>query len=47
MSRWIENFKNHAFQKVWIDILDESKKITVDATTPTDVKELARLKKSD
>lgn len=45
MSRWIENFKNHAFQKVWINILDESKKITVDATTPTDVKEVARLKK--
>jgi hypothetical protein len=45
MSRWIENFKNHAFQKVWINILDKSKKISVDATTLTDVKELARLKK--
>ncbi len=45
MSRWIENFKNHPFQKVWNNILEESKNLNVDTTTPTDVQELARLKK--
>lgn len=45
MSRWIENFKNHAFQKVWLDILEESKKLNLNTTTSSDVQELARLKK--
>ena len=46
MSRWIEHFNNHKFQKAWKGILEESDKIEVDNTIPTDVQELARLKKT-
>ena len=45
MSRWIEYFENHAFHQAWNSIMGESKNLNVDSTTPTDVQELARLKK--
>jgi len=46
MSRWVENFENHAFQKTWSDIKSVVNDIrVVDETIVTDVKEVARLKK--
>lgn len=45
MSRWIETFKNHPFQTSWENIKKSIKDLKVDNTTPTDVEELARLKK--
>ena len=45
MSRWIDNFDSHVFRITWEDLkgkLDESE---ADNTIPTDVQELARLKK--
>ncbi len=45
MSRWIETFKNHPFQTSWENVKKSIKDLKVDNTTPTDVQELARLKK--
>lgn len=46
MSRWIDNFENHAFQSVWQNIKNNMDELSaVDETVITDVKEIARLKK--
>ncbi|MEJ1470698.1 MAG: hypothetical protein RPU59_06450 [Candidatus Sedimenticola sp. (ex Thyasira tokunagai)] len=46
MSRWIEQFDEHAFQSVWDQIKENLEGATVDdETITTDIKELARLKK--
>lgn len=47
MSRWTENFENHAFQDVWKQIKEISKGLSVfDKTVSTNVEEMARLKKA-
>lgn len=46
MSRWMEQFTNHAFQKVWVDLKEALDKSTIDdETITTSVKEFARLRK--
>lgn len=46
MSRWIENFKSHAFQDIWSQILSLSENVTPDdITITTDTTEIARFKK--
>ena len=46
MSRWIENFKNHAFQREWKKLKEQSENLTAnDETVATAVEEIARLKK--
>lgn len=46
MSRWITNFKNHQFQKVWEEIKIELEGFTVDdESIVTDTEELARFSK--
>ncbi len=45
MSRWIENFENHAFRAIWEDLKTKLKESEADNTVPTAVQELARLKK--
>lgn len=46
MSRWIENFENHAFQNSWKQLKAQAEKLIAnDETVVTDVKEIARLKK--
>ena len=46
MSRWIQQFENHAFQPVWEKILGVTEDILVDdETVVTSVEEIARLKK--
>lgn len=46
MSRWQEEFDNHAFQSTWKQILDTSTSLKVDdKTIITNLEELARLKK--
>lgn len=46
MSRWIDQFSNHAFQATWMKLKDVLEKAFVDdETVITSVKELARLKK--
>ncbi len=47
MSRWIDSFYNHPFRVPWESILEVIKEIDVDdGTVQTNVKEMARLKKS-
>lgn len=46
MSRWIENFENHAFQELWKEAIDAINALEVNEdTTDTGVLEIARLKK--
>jgi hypothetical protein len=46
MSRWIQQFENHAFQPVWEKILGVTEDILVDdETIVTSVEEIARFKK--
>jgi hypothetical protein len=46
MSRWIDEFKSHAFQAIWIDLKSTLDGVAVDdKTVITSVTELARLKK--
>jgi hypothetical protein len=46
MSRWIDNFKNHAFQNEWRRIKAQTENLTAnDETVVTAVEEIARLKK--
>jgi hypothetical protein len=46
MSRWVDQFNNHAFQTAWRAIVDSIEIIAVDdSTVVTSVEELARLKK--
>jgi len=46
MSRWIEGFKNHAFQASWINVKNSLEEISIPAgTTAPNLKEYARLKK--
>lgn len=45
MSRWIDNFSNHAFNATWKDLKDKLADSEVDETIVTNVEELARLKK--
>lgn len=47
MSRWTENFENHAFQDVWKQINEAIKGLSViDKTVSTNIEEMARLKKA-
>jgi len=46
MSRWIQQFENHAFKPVWEEILDVTDEVLVDdETVVTSVEEIARFKK--
>ncbi len=46
MSRWVENFENHAFQKTWADVGVALSKIDLPKKSDTTLrKEVARLKK--
>ena len=46
MSRWINSFKNHNFQKPWKEIVEVAQNLTIpNETIITDIEELARLKK--
>lgn len=46
MSRWLDEFKAHAFQGTWTTLKSELDKATIDDETIfTSVNELARLKK--
>lgn len=46
MSRWVEQFENHAFQASWECIKEKNDNIEVDDdTVTTDVEEIARFKK--
>lgn len=45
MSRWIDNFSNHAFNAIWKDLKDKLEECEVDETIVGNVEELARLKK--
>lgn len=46
MSRWIENFKNHAFQNVWRQLKGQTENLAAnDGTVVTAVEEIARLRK--
>lgn len=45
MSRWVNGFKNHPFQAVWNDLKGKLEASEVDGSKPSDVEELARLKK--
>lgn len=45
MSRWIDNFENHAFQRSWEGLKTNLEKIEVNESIPTDVQEVARLQK--
>lgn len=46
MSRWIQQFENHAFKLVWEEILDVTDEVLVDdETVVTSVEEIARFKK--
>lgn len=46
MSRWIQQFENHAFQPFWKKIIEETVNISVDdETVVTSVEEIARFKK--
>jgi len=45
MSRWIENFENHTFRATWEDLKTKLEESEADNTLPTDIQELARLKK--
>jgi hypothetical protein len=46
MSRWVNLFRDHAFQKSWNAILELSKSLNVpDETVATNVEELARVRK--
>lgn len=45
MSRWIDNFENHAFRATWEDLKSKLEESEADNTVPTAVQELARLKK--
>jgi hypothetical protein len=46
MSRWIQQFENHAFQPVWEQILGVKEEVLVDdETVVTSVEEIARFKK--
>ncbi len=43
MSRWIDNFDNHAFRITWEDLKTKLEESEADSTVPTAVQELARL----
>ncbi len=45
MSRWVENFDNHAFKTAWEDFKNKLEETSIDETVVLDVEELARLKK--
>jgi len=45
MSRWIENFENHAFRATWEDLKEKLEESEPDNSVPTAIQELARLKK--
>jgi hypothetical protein len=46
MSRWVQQFEDHAFQLVWKKILDMTEDVLVDdETVVTSVEEIARFKK--
>ncbi|HEY8097966.1 MAG TPA: hypothetical protein VIE65_18055, partial [Methylobacter sp.] len=46
MSRWVDQFENHAFQSEWIKLKEALDEATLDdKTITTSVTELARLKK--
>ena len=45
MSRWIDNFDNHAFRITWEDLKTKLEGSEADGTVPTAVQELARLSK--
>lgn len=46
MSRWVQQFENHAFNAVWSELVANLKTAKVDdQTIVTSVQELARLKK--
>jgi len=45
MSRWIDNFDNHAFKTTWEDLKNKLEEATIDETVVANIEELARLKK--
>ena len=45
MSRWTDSFVNHAFRATWEDFKNQLDESEADNTIPTDVQEVARLKK--
>ena len=46
MSRWLDEFKSHAFQSTWDNLKSELDKVTIDDESVfSSVQELARLKK--
>lgn len=45
MSRWINDFDNHVFRATWEDLKEKLEQSEANNTVPTDVQELARLKK--
>ena len=45
MSRWIDNFDNHAFKTTWEDLKNKLEEATIDETVVSNIEELARLKK--
>lgn len=45
MSRWIDGFDNHVFRPTWEDLKEKLEQSEVDITIPTQIQELARLKK--
>ncbi len=46
MSRWVDEFNNHAFQISWKDLKDKLEVAEVGEASATDIEELARLKKA-
>lgn len=45
MSRWITNFENHNFKKIWDNLKNSLEQSKANENIPTEVQELARLKK--
>lgn len=45
MSRWVENFDNHAFKTAWEDFKNKLKETSVDEAVVSNIEELARLNK--
>ena len=46
MSRWVQQYENHPFRKIWERLLEDLNSVSVDdQSIVTSVQELARLKK--
>lgn len=46
MSRWVDEFNNHAFLTSWKDLKDKLEEAEIGEASATDIEELARLKKA-